>query len=114
MFELAACRRIIASLNKCKADDRAYFARHPDRRHRVRVAGTAEVIERTVLTAASPALPPGLCWVALCKSFSPASRVRVIIPAPVGAPTDDLSDEEARVIWETVARVALRRGETLQ
>jgi hypothetical protein len=79
--------------------DRQYFERFPHRKHRVRVAGRAE-IEQAKLTGADMSLPPGKQNYSVVRYLTPDTCLRMSVVGPVDADPELFSEEEARGIFE--------------
>jgi hypothetical protein len=85
--------------------DRLFFERHPDRRHRVRLAGDVEIAEIETVRGLPMDVRPGESIYALVRSVAPGERHRLLAPGPEGAETD-LPESLARELFEA----ALSRG----
>jgi len=114
----AAQRRRVEALNEqidkiCQAD-RLFFERHPERRHRVRLASRSEVEQLAVLGAT--VCPPGFRVYVAVRNVVSGVRFRTFRCAPVGMETD-ISEEGAAAIFEATVspktralEATIRRG----
>ena len=81
--------------------DRRYFERFPDRQHRVRIAGQAEVAQFAIMMGADNAAPPiGFEHYIVVKNVTPGCRIRRPFTSAAGNDVD-VSEAEARWLYET-------------
>lgn len=81
--------------------DRLFFERFPHRRHRVRIAGQAEIEQDLALTGSKRVMPPGKRLFMAVKYIAPGVRLRLLVVGPRDADTD-LNEERARLVYEVV------------
>lgn len=81
--------------------DRLFFERRPERQHRVRLAGPAEIEELGILEPML-AVPAGSRVFVAVRNVGPGLRFRAKLVAPEACETD-LSEHQARAIFEMAA-----------
>ena len=87
--------------------DAAFFTRHKDRRHRLRIAGRAEVeMLRAVHGEAEVRLP----FYCLIRCFAPGSQVRHYVPNRAGIDTD-ISEACAAALFDHLAPAGSQAAE---
>jgi hypothetical protein len=94
-------QRLANKVDRVTQADRRFFERRPDRQHRVRLAGLAEIEQQALLEGKPLKIRPGFRLYAIVRNVAPGARLRLFLPAPEGRETD-LSEAVARVIFETV------------
>lgn len=76
--------------------DRRFFARHTERRHRLRLAGRAEA----ALASRTSGEPfSGDAWFAVVRQIIPGVRVKLFFTGPAGNDTD-VGEAECRWLYE--------------
>jgi hypothetical protein len=95
-------QKLADKVDRITQADRRFFERRPDRQHRVRLAGLAEIEQQGLLEGEPLKLKPGFKLYAVVRNVAPGARLRLLLPAPEGRDTD-LSEAVARVIFEVVA-----------
>lgn len=89
-----------ARVERISDSDRRYFRRFPDRRHRLRLAATAEV-EQQVLVCGL-VLRPDRALHVVVKSYPPSVRTKLFVQLPKGFDTDQPEAEVAE-FWNAAA-----------
>jgi hypothetical protein len=93
-------KKLAARVEKITNADRNFFERFPQRQHRVRLAGRAEVEQDALLAGESPRrVPPDLSHYAIVKNVAPGLRLRLILIGDEGLDID-VSEQEARERFE--------------
>jgi hypothetical protein len=95
-------QKLADKVDRLTEADRLFFERRPDRQHRVRLAGLAEIEQQALLEGEPLKLKPGFKLYAVVRNVVPGARLGLLLPAPEGRETD-LSEAMARVIFEVVA-----------
>lgn len=96
------------SVDRVTAADAAFFDRHHDRTHRVRLAAAAEVAQNQIMAPDEDLTPvPGARWIVLVKQLRPGVRLRAFAQA-TGADDFDLSEAEARDLYDAKVRPGSR------
>ena len=96
-------QRLAEKVSRITSADRLYFERRPDRKHRVRLAGQAEIDEIELGSSGCSALRPkaGEQVYAFVRNKAPGKRLRILAPGPEGAETD-IPEAMARQLFETI------------
>jgi hypothetical protein len=92
-------RKLVNPIDRITRADLNYFARFPHRRHRVRVAGRAE-IEQAQLLGADMSLPPGKQYYNAVRYLTPDTCLRVAVLGPPDADPELFDEETAREIFK--------------
>ena len=95
--------RLAAEVDRVLETDRRFFARRPDRSHRVRLASRAETDFNREVQRGHTATPPGCSNFVAVKQILPGVRTRVFLFGKAGSPTD-LSEEVAKRIFDNILR----------
>ncbi len=96
------------AVDRVTAADAAFFQRFPERRHRVRLAASAEVAQNAVMAPEEDLTPLlGTRWIVLVKQLEPGVRLRAFAQA-TGADDFDLSEDEARDLYDAKVRLGSR------
>jgi hypothetical protein len=103
-------KRLQVTVDKAVAADRAYFARHPHREHRLRHAFAAEVAQEEIGQRETITIKPGYRAFVLVKCLCRGSRIRILVQGSDHAEVD-LSEEAVRIATPKVqeAEAELRR-----
>lgn len=95
-------KTLSAAVGRVTDGDARFFERFPERRHRVRLASTAEV-ETDAIVKGEPDIStvPGSRWVTIVKQLAPGVRLRVV-ERSIGRDGNDfdLSEEMARWAYD--------------
>lgn len=94
MQRLAAAR-----VDKASQSDRLFFERHPDRKHRIRNAHTAEILQAELSSGEPHPTPPGWRWFSVIRNICPNARGRLFMLNREDAETD-LTKEVCRQVYE--------------
>lgn len=93
-------KKLAARVDKITDADRKFFERFPDRQHRLRVAGRAEIEQDALLAGKWPRrLPPELNHYVVVKNVAPGARLRITVVGDEGWDID-VSEQEARGRFE--------------
>jgi hypothetical protein len=84
-------------------DDRAFFARNPARRHRVRLAAEVELEALEVARGKPLMMPRGAAMFAVVRQLAEGLRIRTCTINAADAEVD-LSEAEAAAVFAVVAR----------
>jgi hypothetical protein len=104
--------RLAPHLDRVAEADREFFAKHPDRRHRVRFATETEIAEAEIVDGKLLKAPEGHRWFTITRKL-PGARLRVFVAAPAGTKTGtDLDEDIAAALFDTVAPSGLNEIET--
>jgi hypothetical protein len=89
-------KRLTRRVDRITRDDKKFFERHPNRRHRIRVAGRGE-FEHVALAVGKRAQPlePGLIRFAAIRNVKTGWRIRAFFHGLWNLDVDDLSEEAA-------------------
>lgn len=94
-----------ADADRMAEADRRFFKRHPDRKHRVRLASSseAELLMKVYGHGTAACLPDGFRWFVCVRQIDPrtSTRIRVLIPGQQGIETD-ASEVECARLFDTV------------
>lgn len=90
-------------LDRVLEGDRRFFRRHPDRRHRVRLASSAEVTTNEAILGRRLRLPPGHSHFVAVRQIVPGVRERVFLHGSSHASTD-VPEMVARKIFQETRR----------
>jgi hypothetical protein len=82
--------------------DRLFFERHPDRKHRLRLASRAEIEQEELLRGAVLWAPPPCRIFAAVRNVAPGVRLKLMIRGVEDAETD-LDEATALAIFEAAA-----------
>lgn len=96
-------RELTAVVERVIDGDQRFFERRPDRRHRIRVAGRAEIALKELVEGRLMTLPPGYRWYAVVRNVAPGVRWRLFIRNVEGAATD-LCETASRDVFAWEAR----------
>lgn len=95
-------QKLAAANDRMSQNDRRFFVRFPHRKHRIRVAHSAEIEAAAIIDSAEgKRLPQGFCFYVVTKSLAPNVRLRASFIGIEGADTD-ITEEMARAIFEAV------------
>ena len=92
-------RKLADPIDRITRADLNYFARFPHRRHRVRVAGCAE-IEQAQLLGSDMSPPPGKQYYNAVRYLTPDTCLRVAVLGPPDADPELFDEETAREIFK--------------
>jgi hypothetical protein len=97
-------QKLADKVDRITDSDRRFFERFPNRQHRVRPAGQAEI---ETLNAAGDNWPPGASLCTVVRNIAPGIRARAF--APILGPVDtDLGEDAARALFESIAPQEMR------
>jgi hypothetical protein len=94
-----AANELAEQVSRITSADRLFFERHPNRKHRVRIAGKAEIAETEMFCGVHMDVRPDESIFAVVRNEAPGKRSRLLIPGPKDAETD-LSEDMARELFE--------------
>src|SRR5262245_28917144 len=98
--ERRRARKNAERIDRIAAMDRRFFQRFPGRKHRLRLAGVAEV-EQQVLVCGL-VLDPDRELHVVVKSLTPGNRVKLYVQLPKGFDTDQ-PEREVAGFWDAAA-----------
>jgi hypothetical protein len=91
--------------------DIAFFKKHPDRRHRVRLASEAEIAEAEIIEGKLLQGPEEYRWFTIVRKL-PGVRLRVFVAAPAWAQVGiDVPEDVAASVFESAAPAVVREIE---
>ena len=79
--------------------DRKYFERFRQRRHRVRVAGRAEIEHEEIARGRARSAPPGCQLYTAVRNVRPGFRLRIMFLGPADRDPERFSEAKARAIY---------------
>ena len=79
--------------------DRKYFERFRQRRHRVRVAGRAEIEHEEIARGRARSAPPGCQLYTAVRNVRPGFRLRIVFLGPADRDPELFSEAKARAIY---------------
>lgn len=99
-----AMQRYATEADQAVEGDRRFFARHPSRTYRVRVLSRAERAQMEAFQGGTFNLNPEapIAFVAL-KQLAPGTRMKAVVFGPAFAIGEDLTEAEARSVYEGYA-----------
>ena len=96
------------SVDRVTEADARFFARFPERRHRVRLAAAAEIAQNAVLAPDEDLTPlPGSRWIVMVKQVQPGVRLRAFAQA-TGVDEFDVGEGEAKDLYDAKVRLGSR------
>ena len=96
------------SVDRVTEADAKFFARFPDRRHRVRLAAAAEVAQNAIMAPEEDLTPLlGSRWIVMVKQIQPGVRMRAFAQA-TGVDEFDAEEDEARDLYNAKVRLGSR------
>ena len=102
-------RKLTDPIRRITQDDLNYFAKFPHRRHRVRVAGRAE-IEKMKLSGVDMNLPPGKQHYTAVLSLSPEICIGLSVRNSEDLDLDLFTEEKVRALFREGVRQADAQG----
>ena len=95
-------KKLAEKVDRITQADRRFFERRPDRQHRVRLAGQAEIAQHELFEGKPVDQPLGCHIFAIVRNIAPGVRLRLFTLGLDDADTD-LSETMARSIFEDCA-----------
>jgi hypothetical protein len=102
--------KLADAVDRVTQADRRFFERFPDRRHRVRLASQAEILQYGIVLGVYPTAPHGFEHYVAVKNLTPGCRMRVPFTGPAGNDTD-ISEREAAWLYDTRSNARSREIE---
>jgi len=95
--------RLAPHVEQITDTDRAFFEQHPDRRHRVRLTGEAEIAQLEIQSGGLLHPPKGCRWFTVVRKM-PGARLRIFVLNAEGAQTGlEVPEDLADAIFDTAA-----------
>ncbi len=95
-------QKLAEHVDEITQGDRRYFEQHPDRKHRVRQTGLAEIAQREILQGIQFVPPPGRRAYTIVRNVSEGVRMRIFIFGPEYAETG-VDEDMAEALFDTYA-----------
>lgn len=92
-------RKNADKIDRVSEADRKFFRRFPQRRHRLRLAGMAELEQRVLVCGLD--LQPGCQLFVIVRNIAPGHRMKVYAQLPEGLETD-LPESAVKELWNAV------------
>jgi hypothetical protein len=96
-------QKLADRVDRASQSDRRFFERFPHRKHRVRLAGRAEIEQEELLRGAALWAPPPCRIFAAVRNVAPGIRLKLMIRGVEGAETDPTEEMAAAIFndWAT-------------
>lgn len=99
-----AMKRHAKAADKAIEGDRRFFKHFPNRSYRVRLLSVAERTQIEALQGGAPGLQSEhFAAFVVLKQLAPGVRLRGVVFGPAAAIGEELTEEEARSVWEGYA-----------
>jgi hypothetical protein len=104
--------RLAPHVDRAADTDIAFFKKHPDRKHRVRLASEAEIAEAEIVEGKLLRAPEGFRWFTIVRKL-PGARLRVFFANNATSATGtDVPEDVAASVFESAAPSGVREIET--
>jgi hypothetical protein len=103
--------KLAPHIDRAADTDIDFFKKHPDRKHRVRLASEAEIAEAEIVEGKLLQGPEGYRWFAIVRKL-PGCRLRVFVAAPAWAQVGlDVPEDVAAAVFQGAAPSGVREIE---